>query len=101
MILAPEVESKFMQRASIYLSVSIIRTRSKQLLNTSHVAGRSPPAFHMHHVILAMTLCLRYDYVTDGETMVLRIQLLGQGYIAIKQQDLGLDPHSLASAAYP
>lgn len=67
MILAPEGESKFMQRASVYLSVSIIRTRSKQLLNTSHVAGRSLPAFHMHHVILAMTLCLGYDYVTDGK----------------------------------
>ena len=81
-----------MQPASVYLSVSIIR---KQLLNTSHVAGRFSPSFHIYHIILAMTLYLRYDSVTDGETKALRSQLLGQGHIVIKQQDLSLDPGCL------
>lgn len=57
-ILAPEVESKFMQSASVYLSVSITM-HSKQLLNISHVACMIPDTFHGHHIILAMTLYLR------------------------------------------
>ena len=54
------------------------------------MVGMFPAAFHRCHVIIAVTLWLRHDYVTDGETKPLRIQLLGQGHLAIMQQDLGM-----------
>lgn len=82
--------------------VSAIRIHGKLVIEY-FPRGRFPHVFHIHHEILATTLCLRYDYVTDyvTETKALSIQLLGQGHTAMKQQDLGLDPGSLAWAPYP
>ena len=42
-----------------------------------------------YRVTLTTVLCLRYDYVTDGEIEAQRIQLLSQGHKVIKPWDHG------------